>query len=1211
MSSGTWANNGDLTVGVYGTGTLNLTGGSVTNSNGYIGLGVESVGRATVSSGTWANSGDLYVGNTGSGTLNLTGGSVTSANSYLGSAVGGVGIASISGGDWTTSGDFVVGNEGTGTLQISNSGIVTVEGAISRGEGSVINLDAGGTLQIGSGGETGTLNVSALDYSGTLLFNRSNNVQYSGNLTGSGNLQKYGNGTLTLAGSSSLGSSAEPASAIHAGTLKLQNGGSLTINQQSFHVGSAAGESATLEIGNRGVFQATGNGTSLILGETSGASGTLKVTAGGTFAGANVLVGNGGGTGAVVQTGGILSGTLLDIGTQGTGTVSVSGGTMTMNTIQLGSATGSDGTLTITGGRVDVVESLTYGNGDGTHAINLNAGGTLQIGTGGTSGSLNIAALAYSGTLAFNRSNDSQYSGTLTGAGNLQTYGEGTLTLTGSSSLGASGYGESALHGGTLQMQGGGSLTINDQSFHVGNTAGDSATLEIGNGGSFESLGGTILGETSGASGTLRVIDGGSFTGGALSVGQDGGSGTLVLTSGSITTTNGSIGQGAGGSGSATVSGGTWANSGDLSVGLGGSGTLDVTGGTVSNAGDLYVGNGSLTVTSGSLTTANGYIQGNADGDGNVTVSGGLLAASGDIVVGSGDAAGTLTINSGTVVVAGVLDRNNGTVNLNSGGTLQIGTGGNSGALGNSLSFSGTLAVNRSGDLQYGSNLTGVGNLQKYGDGTLTLMGSNSLGAANSADSAVHAGTLLVKGPGGSSRGSLTINGQSFHVGTAAGESATLEIGGAGVFQATANGSSLILGETSGASGTLKVVGGGTFAGANVLVGKSGGTGTVVQTGGILSGNLLDIGSQGTGTVSVSGGTMTMNTIQLGSATASSGTLTITGGRVNVVDSLTSGNGYGTHAINLNAGGTLSIGTGGNTGTLDVAALANNGTLIFNRSTASTYSGIMSGTGAVTKQGTGTLELSGSNSYSGTTTVSAGGLKVNGSTGTGAMTIASGAALSGTGTIGGNTTISGTHNPGNSPGVQTFSSDLTYVSAGLTGPKVFWELAANITSNSPTEYDQIVVGGNLAFHSATSFDLAFGSSGSTVDWSDTFWATNEQWTIYSVSGSLSSFSNLQLTTSDWLDGQGNWFNSLLAGNTFSLVQIGQNIVLQYTVAQAAVPEIDLASFGSALALLLGACGLQECRRRRFQMRRVSAGALLPSYQIGKFDVTIGPSSPAN
>jgi fibronectin-binding autotransporter adhesin len=76
------------------------------------------------------------------------------------------------------------------------------------------------------------------------------------------------------------------------------------------------------------------------------------------------------------------------------------------------------------------------------------------------------------------------------------------------------------------------------------------------------------------------------------------------------------------------------------------------------------------------------------------------------------------------------------------------------------------------------------------------------------------------------------------------------------------------------------------------------------------------------------------------------------------------------------SGGTLQIGNGSTTGVLGSGAVTNNGTLIFNRSNDLTVSNVISGTGSLQKLGSGVLTLSGTNSYTGSTTISAGTLSV-------------------------------------------------------------------------------------------------------------------------------------------------------------------------------------------------------------------------------------------
>jgi fibronectin-binding autotransporter adhesin len=133
----------------------------------------------------------------------------------------------------------------------------------------------------------------------------------------------------------------------------------------------------------------------------------------------------------------------------------------------------------------------------------------------------------------------------------------------------------------------------------------------------------------------------------------------------------------------------------------------------------------------------------------------------------------------------------------------------------------------------------------------------------------------------------------------------------------------------------------------------------------------------------------------------------------------------------------------------------NNATLIFNRSDASTYSGTINGTGAVTKQGGGTLTLAGANSYSGVTTISGGTLALSGagSIGTGGLNLGSGGVfdltartsgtyslpstgdLIGSGKLTGNgrtLAVLGAFQPGNSPGTVTVDAGFTLDLSGAT-----------------------------------------------------------------------------------------------------------------------------------------------------------------------------------
>lgn len=263
VSSGTNF-GGILTVGFTGTATLEvIAGGYATNSAGYLGYYAGSDGTATVSSGTWANGGNLGVGIHGIGTLNVTGGSVTSSFGNIGGGVGSVGTATVSSGTWANGVDLTVGYNGTATLTMSG-GLVSVGGTLSKGGNGTINLNSGGTLQIGVGGTTGVLDVSTLTNNGTLIFNRSDASTYSGSISGTGAVTKQGGGTLTLDGANSYSG----VTTISGGVLALSGTGSIGTGD--------------LNLGSGGVFDLT-----------TLASGTYSLPSTGDLIGSGTLTGNG------------------------------------------------------------------------------------------------------------------------------------------------------------------------------------------------------------------------------------------------------------------------------------------------------------------------------------------------------------------------------------------------------------------------------------------------------------------------------------------------------------------------------------------------------------------------------------------------------------------------------------------------------------------------------------------------------------------------------------------------------------------------------------------------------------------------------------------------------------------------------------------------------------------------------------------------------
>ena len=391
-----------LYVGNSGTGTLNVNGGTVTTTVGYLGYNARSNGTANVTSGTWNNSGSLYVGVYGTGTLNIDGGYVTDGEGYLGSNFGGghEGTATVTSGTWNNSGSLYVGYTGTGALNINGGTVIDSSGEIRKGTATVTSgtWNNSGSLYVGYLNSTGTLNING----GTV----NNITSYVGYSQGSNGSATVTGGTWNNSGTLYVG--------CYSGTGALNvNGGTVTNVNGSLGNYPGSNGSATVTSGmwnNSGYLRVGDSGT-----------GTLNIN-GGTVTNSTGFIGY-----YLVA-----SGTALPPGTYfGNGTATVTSGTWAnANSLYVGYS--GTGTLNLSGGGVVSVSS-----GTGTLTIASQAGstGTLNLGDGVTVGTLNTTSVAGgsgTATVNFNHTGGYTFIPSLTGILSVNKLGSGTTILSGS-----------------------------------------------------------------------------------------------------------------------------------------------------------------------------------------------------------------------------------------------------------------------------------------------------------------------------------------------------------------------------------------------------------------------------------------------------------------------------------------------------------------------------------------------------------------------------------------------------------------------------------------------------------------------------------------------------------------------------------------------------------------------------------------------------------
>ena len=842
--------------------------------------------------------------------------------------------------------------------------------------------------------------------------------------------------------------------------------------------------------------------------------------------GANTLNGVIYGSGGLTVNG---TGTLTLTGTNAyTGGTALNAGTLNVGSAQ---ALGTSGALSFAGGTLQysAASAGTDFSGRfstaGNQAISLDTNGqnvVLGTGFGGTGTSLTKLG---AGTLTLTGTNT--YTGATTvNAGVLQakftnslpgynTAGEVTVNVGGTLAANVGGAGEwteanlnTLLASATFNT--GSSLGIDTTDAggnftYMSNFAGNLSLTKLGAGTLTLTGANSQLSSTTVMAGTLAIVPGSQLNTGGLTVGQgsQGVTGTVTQTGGTVTTRNVSLEGGIGSpNGTYNLSGRGQLNATNLFVGgiNGSTGTFNQTGGTVtlspaSPNNTVEVNNASVyNLSAGTLTTPNLSVGYNGS---SFNQSGGAVAVGSLSVSGSGTStyqlsdggngsqltASAIIVGDGGSTSAFVQTGGTNTVN----GTLTLGN--TSTSTGSYTLSGGVLAVN---------NVTTSGTGNFYFDGG-TLRANSSINSFVTVFPYVQAGGAIIDTNG------YTVQIASIYHDPALGNS-TLDGGltkiGLGTLKLSGNLSSYT-GGTAINGGTLELLDPNAL-GSEGIISFGGGT---LEYANVVSADLSSRFSNGpdqaysiavnntpvtfSSALTSNGGSLTKlgpGGLVLNANNTFTGPTTISAGDLELAQSQALKN----SPVVVTPGGTLSFGSrvglftiGGlsGSGNVSLVDLAGQGiTLTTRNTTSATYAGVLSGAGSFTQMGSGTTIFTGANTYTGGTTVSGGTLLVantsGSATGTGAVTVRSGAVFGGTGTSGGAVTVQngGTLSPGiNGPGRLTLTSTLSLNS----GSGLAIELGG-LTAG--TQYDQVFVngqmtlGGNLNVSVVAGFNLAVGQS---------------------------------------------------------------------------------------------------------------------------------------
>ncbi|EDH6607365.1 AIDA autotransporter-like protein ShdA, partial [Salmonella enterica subsp. enterica serovar Gambia] len=756
---------------------------------------------------------------------------------------------------------------------------------IKQGAGTLIlnaeNTYTGGTTI--SGGTLVATNVEALG-SGEVTDDATLELNTGGTfdnaISGSGQVVKSGDDVLTLSGANS-----------YSGGTLISDGTLVASNVDALGSGDVT-DNATLELNTGGTFDNAISGSGQVVksgddaltlsGANTYSGGTL--ISGGTLVASNV---------EALGTGDVTDNAVLELNTGGTFDNVISGSgqvvksgddalTLSGSNTYTGGTTINDGTLIATSvealGTGDVTDNATLELNTGGDFIN-NIGGTGRVeksgddtltlsgsntytgGTlinGGTLVASNVEALGTgdvtdNATLALNTGGT--FDNAISGSGQVVKSGDETLTLSGTNSY----TGGTTISGGTL-------VATNVEALGSGDVT-DDATLELNTGGTFDNA----------ISGSGQVVKSGdkmltlsganSYSGGTLiSDGTLVASNVEALGTGDVTN-NATLELNTGGDFTNNISGsGQVEKSGDDALTL--SGANSYSGGTLISDGTLVASNVEALGTGD--VTDDATLELNTGGDFDNAISGsGQVVKSGDETLtlsGANSYTGGTTISGGTLVASNVEALGSGDVTNDA--VLELNTGGD-----------------------FINSIGGTGRVEKSGDETLTLSGSNTYTGGTT----INDGTLVATSVDALGSGDVTDN-------------ATLELNTGGDFTNNISGSGQVVksgDETLTLSGANSYTGGTTISGGTLVASnvEALGSGDVTDNATLEmnTGGDFDNAISGSGQVVKSG----HKTLTLSGANSYTGGTTISGGTLvaSNVEALGSGDIDNYASLQLNASG--------------------------------------------------------------------------------------------------------------------------------------------------------------------------------------------------------------------------------------------------------------------------------------------------------------------